>query len=275
MPQICILTDPAVLFEEPTFAGSELSFVINGSAEKPLTSVQQFSSRRNTHPKSWSDYTPGSESFRLAFAELARKYNEILVILSSAQINARLHSHAYRAAESFQGRVSLQIIDSQTFGPGLGQVVKAAASIAAHELSGSEIYRQTQLFIGHIYTIFCTRSLKLLSDQGKFDPEHAFLGEMLGIAPLLIIENGQIVSTQKARNSRHLVELFMEYLEEFYSLERIYLFQSEPVFGTELNQVRERINALFPEVDLHLITDFPAIQAAIGPSCIGMIVLDR
>lgn len=274
MPQICILTDPAAMFDDLSFTGSELIFVVNGIPEKPLSTVHTFANRGAATQPSWTDFTPSIDTFRLAYADLARRYNEILVILSAAQINSNLHIHAQKAAESFQGRVSIQIIDSQTIGPGLGQIVQAAAAIAATEPTGSEVYRQTQLFIGHVYTIFCTRALKLLSAHGRFDPEHAFLGEMLGIAPLLIIENGQIVSTQKARNSRHLVELFMEYLEEFYTLKRIYLFQSEPIFGTEFNQVRERIHTLFAEVEVHQITDFPAIQVSLGPACIGMIVLD-
>ena len=275
MPQICILTDPTALFEDLTFAGSELIYVVNGTPDKPIARISPFPKRGIVDQHSLNRYTPSMETFRMAYADMARQYNEILVILSSAQINSNLYIHAQQAAESFQGRVSIQIIDSQTFGPGVGQIVQAAAAIAAKNPSGSEVYRQTQLYMGHIYTIFCTRALKQLSVQGKFDPEHAFLSEMLGIAPLLIIENGQIVSTQKARNSRHLVELFMEYLEEFYSLERIYLFQSEPVYGTELNQVRERINTMLPEVEVRQILDFPAIQASFGPACIGMIVLDR
>jgi DegV family protein with EDD domain len=275
MPQICILTDPAALFEDLSFPGSEFIYVVNGTPDKPISRINTLPSRGLADQQSLHNYTPSTNTFRMAFADLARQYNEILVILSSAQINSNLYAHAQQAAESFQGRVSIQIIDSQTFGPGVGQIVQTAAAIAANNPSGSEVYRQTQIYIGHIYTVFCTRALKQLSVQGKFDPEHAFLSEMLGIAPLLIIENGQIVSTQKARNSRHLVELFMEYLEEFYSLQRIYIFQSEPVFGTELNQVRERINTMLTEVEVRQILDIPVIQASFGPACIGMIVLDR
>lgn len=66
----------------------------------------------------------------------------------------------------------------------------------------------------------------------------------------MIFENDRIISTQKARNSRHLVELFMEFVDEFYSLKRIFLFQSSPVFSSEMNQLFERLTNAFPEVEL-------------------------
>lgn len=84
---------------------------------------------------------------------------------------------------SLKGRVSIQLLDSQTFGPGVGQVVTAAAACAADGQSLSDIYRQTQNFIGHVYSMFCSRELVRLSQLGEFDQEHALIAELLGISP--------------------------------------------------------------------------------------------
>lgn len=271
MPQTCILTDATALFLEKGFAGSEATYVLN-SGKNVLG-----------HPQYMHDWpaNPGKElsistqQFRQAFLSLANRFNEIFVVLTAAQLNRQQFDNALKAAEGLKGQVSIQIVDSQTLGPGLGQIVTAAAAFSAAGNSLSDIYRQTQNYIGHVYTIFCTRNLTLLADQGEFDLEHALIGEYLGIPPLLILENERIISTQKARNSRHLVELFIEFVDEFYALKHIFLFQSNPVFGSEISQLVERVVNTYPDVTLTQIVEHPVIQALLGEHSLGMVVIDR
>lgn len=271
MPQTCILTDATALFFQKSFPGSELTFVLNARRNE-LIHPQINGASSSESP---AELDVNEQQYRHAYLTLAQKFNEIFVVLTSSQLNKEQFANAQAAAESLKGRVSIQLLDSQTFGPGVGQVVTAAAACAADGQSLSDIYRQTQNFIGHVYSMFCSRELVRLSQLGEFDQEHALIAELLGISPLLIFENDRIISTQKARNSRHLVELFMEFVDEFYSLKRIFLFQSSPVFSSEMNQLFERLTNAFPEVELTLIDEHPIIQALIGRRSLGMIVIDR
>jgi DegV family protein with EDD domain len=271
MPQTCILTDPTALFIEKSFPGSEFTFVLD---------VRKY---ELVHPRENGAYygdlasalTIDAQQFRHAYLSLAQKYNEIFVVLTSSQLNKRQFESAQNAAESLKGRVSIQVVDSQTFGPGVGEVVSAAAASARDGQTLSDIYRQTQNHIAHVYTMFCSRELIRLANQGEFDHEHAVIAELLGVSPLLILENDRIFSTQKARNSRHLVELFMEFIDEFYALKRIFLVQGNPLFGSEFNQISERLTNGFPEVNLTLIEEYPVIQALLGQRSLGIIAIDR
>ena len=78
-----------------------------------------------------------------------------------------------------------------------------------------------------------------------------------------------------ARNSRHLVELFIEFVDEFYALKHIFLFQSNPVFGSEISQLVERVVNTYPDVTLTQIVEHPVIQALLGEHSLGMVVIDR
>jgi DegV family protein with EDD domain len=273
MQQVCLLTDLSAYFLEDDFPGSEFVYVLTPHAAEKYSPLKEISQPASGSISPLFDYS--AEDFRKVILSLSRTHNEIIVILSSAQLNTKLHENAQRTAETLQGKVSLMIVDSQTIFAGLGEIVREAARAAQNLSTSSEIYRQVQKTISHIYTVFCTKDLSTLARQGEFASEHAFIGEMLGIAPILIIENGQIVATQKARNSRHLVELFLEYIEEFYKLNQIYLFQDSPVFSTEMHQLQDRLNTQFPEINARLLPTNPALRTIIGKRCIGMIVIDQ
>lgn len=273
MQQICLLTDLSAYFLDIQFPGSEFVYVLTPYTPERYSSLREAYPSQNISNSELFDYSV--DDFRKVFFSLSRTHNEIVVILSSSQLNKKLHENVHRTVESLQGKVSLMIIDSNTVYAGLGETVRAAAEAARNLSSSSEIFRLVQKTISHIYTVFCTKDLSTLAMNGEFAREHALIGEMLGIAPVMIIENGEIVATQKARNSRHLVELFLEYIEEFYKLNQIYLFQDAPVFSTEMHQLQERLSTQFPEINARQLPTSPNLRTLLGKRYIGMIVIDQ
>jgi fatty acid-binding protein DegV len=280
MPHLCLLTDQAVQFQDFTFAGSDAVYIVYPGIQNGYLTLAEY---KKTILRSQTPNIPNPDipvdTFRKVFLTLSRDYNEIIVILTSSQLNYLQYENAQKAAEGLKGKVSVQIVDSQTLSAGLAHLIVNAAAAISTELgnqkTSSDIFRQVQKSVSHIYTIFCTRDLRQLSVHGMFEVEHAIIGEMIGTVPVMILENGRIVATQKARNARHLVELLLEYLEEFYKLKQIYLYQSSPVFGTELNQLQERLELLLPDVPAFQIPTNPAVRDLLGNRAIGMIVLDE
>jgi fatty acid-binding protein DegV len=100
--------------------------------------------------------------------------------------------------------------------------------------------------IPHVYTIFCNQSLSYLQLSGQLDPAQALVGEMLGITPFFILENGRLTPVQKARSTRHLVDTFHEFITEFIHLKHIALLQGLPPFINEARALHERIQENFP-----------------------------
>lgn len=273
MQQICLLTDLSAYFPDIQFPGSEFVYVLNPHTLEKYSPLKEVYQLLNLSGPELFDIS--ADDFRKIFLSLSRTHNEIVVILSSSQLNKKIHANVHRTVESLQGKVSLMIIDSNTIYAGLGETVRAAAQAARNLSTSSEIFRLVQKTISHIYTVFCTKDLSTLAMNGKFAREHALIGEMLGLAPVMIIENGLIVATQKARNSRHLVELFLEYIDEFYKLNQIFLFQDAPVFSTEMHQLQERIGTQFPEINARLLPTSLTLRTLLGKRCIGMIVIDQ
>ncbi len=281
MSQICILTDSTAQFPAPAFPGHELVNIIplhitinsqiytDGKDIK--TSSLPPSSRSNTGP---FIIPPTVEEFRQAYLLLGRKYNEIITIVLSSHLNST-YAIAQEAANGVRGPASIHVIDSQTTAVGLGLIVQAAAEAALGGDSSAHINRLVRGLVPRVYTVFCLQSLSYLFHSGHLDPAQSMIGEMLGIMPFYILENGHLVPVQKVRSPRHLVDILYEFISEFDNLKHIALIQGIPPFEQEARNLRERINGNFPSASFSEHTLGSALATILGPHSLGVIAMEH
>ena len=124
-----------------------------------------------------------------------------------------------------------------------------------------------------LYTVFCIQGLSYLYQSGYLEEAQAIVGEFLEILPIYILNEGQLVPTQKARNNRHLVDLFQEFLCEFNALDHIALLQGVPPFETETRALRERLSFDYEGTPISEHTISPELATMIGPRSLGLFVL--
>jgi DegV family protein with EDD domain len=280
MPQVCILTDESAQFDQAGFPGFELVRLIHLAPNAPALSLMTPRGQRieapaggaagappETHP-----FTPSVEALRQVLLGLSSHFNEVVFLPVSGQIHPRLLLNANKAAESLHGRLSIKVVDSQAISVGLGWLVQAAAGAAAAGERSSEINRLVQNRITHLYTVFCTRSLGHLARLGSLDPAHGVIGELLSLAPVMILENGRLIPTHKARNARHLVDILQEFVDEFYDLQQVVILRGSPLFGGELSQLRERLHLSRPEIPVHEQLLEAPLAGILGTRTLGMIL---
>jgi DegV family protein with EDD domain len=183
-------------------------------------------------------------------------------------------NQAQQAARMMQGRVSVQVIDSQTTSVGLGYLVQTAAEAALRHDSAIEIERVIRGIIPHIYSIFCIPGLTYLHHAGFIDYAQAVAGEMLNLLPIFTLEEGHLTPLEKARNMRGLSDFFQEFLDEFCDLYYISFIQSAPPLNHESRVLREHAqsnfsNAPFSEHAINL-----PLAALFGPRSLGVIVVE-
>jgi DegV family protein with EDD domain len=280
MSSVCILTDSSVQFTRPMFPGFNLVTVIplyiHLYPDLPVensnikTSGLPPSARSGINPQVIS---PSVEDFRLTYLNLARNYNEIIAIFLSSKLNA-LTNHAQQAARMVQGRISVQVIDSQTTSVGLGYLVQTAAEASLRGESAVEIERVIRGIIPHVYSIFCIPGLTYLYHAGFIDHAQAVSGEILNLLPIFTLEEGHLTPFEKARNLRNLTDYFQEFLEEFNDLYHISFIQSSPPLNHESRVLRDFAqssftNAPFSEHAINL-----PLAALFGPRSTGVIVIE-
>jgi fatty acid-binding protein DegV len=129
--------------------------------------------------------------------------------------------------------------------------------------------------IPRIYTVFCTQSLTYLYRSGHLDPAQAIIGEMLGVMPFFILENGRLVPIQKVRNPRHLVDILHEFIAEFENLKHIALVQGVPPFEQEVRNLKERLNGDYPSASYSEHTLGAALATILGPRSLGVFAMEN
>jgi fatty acid-binding protein DegV len=153
--------------------------------------------------------------------------------------------------------------------------VQIAASSAYRGFSIEDIKKNIRCIIPKIYSIFCVKNLFFLYNSGLMDPAQAIIGELLGLSPLLLMENGRFVSTHKAKNFRHTTELFLEFISEFGNLRNIALVYGDGYNTQDFQFFRSRINhqfstASFSESKLNEIN-----SAILGSHTAGIVLMEK
>jgi len=281
MARVCILTDSTAQFHNPVFLGSNRVHVLPiqvkyknhlhsssdgfGIRSLPVSSID------GANPQL---HSPSLKVLRKTYLQLGQKYNEIIAILMSKHLGPVI-TLAQEAAEAVSGKTFVWVIDSQTTAVGLGLLVQHAAGAAESGAPTAEIVRQMRSMIPRIYTLFFTQSLTYLQQSGFIELEQAIIGEMMRIAPLLLLEKGCPVPIQKARSARNILDMVHEFISEFDSLSQIALIQGMPPFKLEYLTLYDRISKEFPalpfsryRLDLSLATIF-------GPRSLGIVAVEE
>lgn len=282
---VCIVTDTSAQFASRLFKGQEsiriiplgVQFEETPETEPERIKTSQFPQTLEPKPDGQTYprlAVPSSAELQTLFSSLAARFDEIVGIFLSGRL-CPLVAHAREAAGSLGSQVRIEIIDSQTAGPGLGFVVQAAAQAAEEGRSAREIRHTVQRLLPHVFAILCIRGMAYLERAGTLDPAQAAVGEMLGIMPIFVLEQGQLIPAQKIRHSRQLIDCFYEFVAEFDHILHLAIVQGVPSYPQEKKALRERIEAEFPGLAIseHIVP--PSLAAILGPHTIGVWVLEQ
>jgi fatty acid-binding protein DegV len=114
-----------------------------------------------------------------------------------------------------------------------------------------------------------------LAASRHLDPAQAIVGEMLGITPFFILENGQLTPIQKARSSRHLVDQLHEFVAEFDDLKHVAIIQGTTPLDQDARTLRDRLNGVCRGACLSEHTIGTSVAALFGPRSLGVIVMEK
>lgn len=275
---VCILTDSAVQFPNPVFEGRRLVSILPSLWEGSVSPQEALEFKAGDLPKSLKQEAAPIlkdtlvEEFEAHFRALSERHSGILAILQSEQFSNN-YANAVEAAERLQGTAPIKVVDSKTTSLGIGILVQKAAQAAeaAKGLIDLELYVRS--LIPRIYTLLCIPGLSYLERRGYLNPAQSQVGEFLGMLPVFTLDNGDLMPGEKARNTRHLVDILHEFLAEFTDLEHIALLQGIPAFEQETRALRERL------ADEHRATPISEqiigtpLASQIGPNSLGIFAL--
>jgi DegV family protein with EDD domain len=281
MTRTCILTDETAQFLDLSFNGQECVHLMplevrglereraNGGKPK----VSQFPESRYG-ALSPSVSLPSVADFQHTFANLARQYDEMVVVLPPSWLTGNLEIASKAAANGAAG-MKIEIIDSDSFGIGLGYLVKKAAEQAAAGANAVAIKRRLKGLIPQVYSVFCLRNFSYLEALELLTKPQAIIADMLGISQIFYNNMSQLVPVQKVRNARHFVESIQEFVSEFEDPAHIAFLQNGHSYQQEIRTLRERFLLECPNVLLTEHTLSAPLAALLGPQAFGLFLWEN
>lgn len=216
---------------------------------------------------------PSLEVFKETYEELSQTTAHILSLHVSSSLSD-VCAVARQAASPMLGRCEIAVVDSQTISVGLGILVKAAAEAAAKGQSLDSIVRTVRGMIQRIYVVFFVETLDYLEREGRIRPAQALLGTMLNIKPFLTMEEGELIPMEKVRFRDKAVDKLFEFVAEFSDIEQIAVLQSTPRPTEETKLLLERLEIMFPGLEVPIVVYGPTLASHLGVGALGIIVFE-
>ncbi|MBN1537023.1 MAG: DegV family EDD domain-containing protein [Anaerolineales bacterium] len=276
--RIGILTDRSIQFNTNKFLGSQLvnflPLIITEGIPEALSKPHIIEDKSIMPGKRYQMILPSEESIQKILDTLSDQYDDVFILVLSQHINP-LYSLLKETITKIPHSANFHLVDSQSISIGLGLLVQIVASSAHRGFSVEDIKTNLRCIIPRIYSLFCINNLSFLYFSGLLDPAQAVIGEMLGLSPCLLMENGKFIPTHKAKNFRHIIELFLEFTSEFENLRNIALLYGDGYTSQDFQTFRTRINHQFTTTSYceHAIN--PVVSCILGPQTTGIIIMEN
>ena len=125
---------------------------------------------------------------------------------NAVQTREEFYEDHPEARESFR----IHIIDSRNYTMGYGWAVVQGARMAAAGAEAGEIVDYIQDWVDHVRVIFAALDLRFVKKSGRVSAAAAFVGEALGLKPIMTFEDGESKVIAKVRGEKAVVKTMVE-----------------------------------------------------------------
>jgi len=228
------------------------------------------------HP---SSNPPRVKTFARGYGELAEG-GDLVSLHISAELSKTVEA-AREAAGVELGKLGsrpggeaprIEVIDSRSVGLGLGMLALFASRMAARGLGAAEIARHIRAMVPRVGLLFVVDTLDYLARGGRIGRAKALVGNLLGIKPILGVEEGEVVQVDKVRGGRgahaRIAELMAERVEASRPVAVGIAHAAAPVWADRLRQLLEERF----EISEHFLGEIgPVVGTHVGPGAVGAI----
>lgn len=277
MQKMCIVTDTTAQF--PRYKDGWQALVKILPISLAGENVHQYPTQRIRG--SWAEDVPnssflgGEEQHKLKtfLSGLAYEYQQVYFLLPTKTLFPSFWI-VTQTLEQMNLPSVFTIIDTRSLGFGVGWLIQTFADFLSRSINPSEIKRFLHHKIPQIYTLIYLPNLLNLSRSKLLDPDQAFIGNYLGIHPLLLLENDQLVPYQKARNFKNVVDRVLEYAHEFSKIEYVGLHFGISIGISERKNLQNRFQLMLSQnlLDSQVMSTY--LNHVLGEQSICVILIE-
>jgi DegV family protein with EDD domain len=278
---VLIVTDSAASFPDRTVpASSNVRIVpchvnIDGRdlLEGVDISTRDVWERLRTSPRPPVITPPTALDFYKVFQIASGQYDGILSIHSSGAIMESFRN-AQAAAERISARCAFALIDSQALCVGQGMLVEEALRQLHVAPAFEDLVREIRNLTARLFAVYYVETTETLLHNDIVSAEHSVLASMLGVKPLLTIDDGKVVTIGKARTRGQVVEHLVEFAQGFDAFGPAVVVQPDLPQRSEMTRLLlNRLTETFPGRTFILGGYAPAMASILGPHAGGLVIL--
>jgi DegV family protein with EDD domain len=155
---------------------------------------------------------PSAGEFREVFQELADQGHEIVTLTISSKLSGTWNSAM--AAKEMLPEARISVIDSLSTSVGLQLMLEDAFSAAAQGATRPEIEDLVEQIKSKMKVLFVVDTLEYLAKGGRIGNAKAFLGTLLKVKPILVLQEGAIEPCEQVRSKRKALLRMLDLVEE-------------------------------------------------------------
>lgn len=140
-----------------------------------------------------------------------------LIFVSISSSGSNTYNAALMARESFyeenpeaREKLKIHVVDSLTYTAGYGYPVIEAAKKAARGVSSDDILAYLNDWISCVEIVFAPYTLEQVKRSGRVSCAAAFVGELLGLRPLIKLVDGKSMTIDKIRGNKNIIPKIVE-----------------------------------------------------------------
>lgn len=214
---------------------------------------------------------PTAQQFAEVYSRLARETDEVVSIHGPTELGQALLA-ARQGRLGLLGRCEVAVLDAQFTSRALGILVTEGAKAAQAGLRAADVIRIVNGTIPRTYFTFYVEAIDHLMRQGLLRESREQMGITVGYKPLLLLEEGQIVSLQRSRRRGEPGERLLEFIAEFRDLQELYLLHTGLAPGVQ--GLKALLAEAAPQIAYTEHIYGPVLAALIGPAAIGFAALE-
>lgn len=200
-----------------------------------------------------------------------------LIYTSINSKGSSTHDNAVQAVELFheehpeaKDAMTIRIIDSHNYTMSYGWPVIQGARMAREGKGAEEIAAFIQDWVDHVLVVFAPYDLKFARKSGRISAAAAFLGDALGLKPIMTFTNGESEILTKVRGEKNIIPAILDQCRPVIDLDAPYF-----CINGSLEEENQRIHQLCAEtfgkeseMD-YFVGGVIAINA--GPNLVGVV----
>jgi DegV family protein with EDD domain len=171
--------------------------------------VDEFYARLSTDPDHPRTSQPSPGAFAAVYAELLETYDHVVSIHLSSKLSGTCAS-ALAAARDFPGQVT--VIDSLNVSMPLALAVMRAQQALDDGVAPAELPAIVERARRGCDCLFSVPTLEYLQRGGRVGRAQALVGTLLGVRPMLAIEDGEVVPAGKVRGADRVLPALVDEL---------------------------------------------------------------